>query len=226
MTRRLARAATALAAAGLIAGCTSVGPDYEPPQTEVPGAWSGPAGGGLVADPAELESWWQRLDDPVLDDLVLRARDGGLDLKTALARVAESRALLGVAGADRLPTVDATGAWESRAESRNTPVGEFIPDFSQYSVGFDAAWELDLWGRVRRSIEAAGADYEASLEDARDVAVTVAAETAVAYVDLRAFQKRTEIARTNLALQEQTLGLVQARFDAGLVRAELRGRHH
>ena len=213
----LAVAALVAAALGPLAGCTAVGPDYEPPETDVPAAWSGPQGGGLVANPAELEGWWQRLDDPVLDDLVLRARDGGLDLRTALARVAESRALLGVAGADRLPTVDATAAWESRAESVNTPVGAFIPDFSQYSVGFDAAWEIDLWGRVRRSIEAAGADYQASLEDARDVAVTVAAETAVAYVDLRAFQKRTDIARTNLALQEQTLDLVRARFEAGLV---------
>jgi len=215
MTRPLLLAAAT--AVALAAACTAVGPDYEAPAAEVPAAWSPPAGGGLVANPAELEGWWRRLDDPVLDDLVLRARDGGLDLKTALARVAESRALLAVAGADRLPTVDATGAWEHRAESANTPVGEFFPDFGQYSVGFDAAWELDLWGRVRRSIEAAGADYQASLEDARDVAVTVAAETAVAYVDLRAFQRRAEIARTNLALQDQTLDLVRARFEAGLV---------
>jgi NodT family efflux transporter outer membrane factor (OMF) lipoprotein len=215
--RRAAPALVTVALLGAAAGCSAVGPDYETPETQVPAAWSGPAGGGLAADPAELEGWWRKLDDPVLDDLVLRARDGGLDLQTALARVAESRALLAVAGADRLPTIDATGAWEHRAESVNTPVGEFFPDFGQYSVGFDAAWEIDLWGRVRRSIEAAGADYQASLEDARDVAITVAAETAVAYVDLRAFQRRTEIARTNLELQQQTLDLVRTRFEAGLV---------
>ncbi|HZL99316.1 MAG TPA: efflux transporter outer membrane subunit, partial [Planctomycetota bacterium] len=88
---------------------------------------------------------------------------------------------------------------------------------TRYGAGFVASWELDVWGRVRRSVEAAGADFEASVEDARGVVVSVTAETAASYVQFRGFQRRVEIARTNVALQEQTRELVQARFEAGLV---------
>jgi NodT family efflux transporter outer membrane factor (OMF) lipoprotein len=201
----------------LVAACTVVGREYEPPAAPVPDGWRYGAAPGLVQEPAELAGWWRRLEDPVLDDLVERAVRQGLDLREALARVREARALRGVAAADRFPTVDATLAYERSGESENTPLGGFVPDAGVYSGGFDASWELDLWGRVRRSVEAAEADLAASFEDARDVAVIVAAETALHYVELRAFQRRLEIAHTNVALQEETLELVRARFDAGLV---------
>jgi NodT family efflux transporter outer membrane factor (OMF) lipoprotein len=153
----------------------------------------------------------------VLDSLVERALGEGLDVRSALARVHEARALRGVAAADRYPTVDAVGTYEHREESLNTPFGQFLNETDITSLGFDAAWELDLWGRVRRSVEAADAELLATVEDARDVAVVVAAETARTYVELRAFQRRVEIARTNVSLQEQTLELVRARESAGLV---------
>ncbi|HVS19744.1 MAG TPA: efflux transporter outer membrane subunit [Planctomycetota bacterium] len=196
-------------------GCTAVGPDPEPPQADLPAAWRD--SDQLPARPAELERWWERLDDPVLDALVERALGEGLDVRAALARVREARALRGVSAADRYPTVDAFGVYEHREESVTTPFGPFAPETDIHTLGFDATWEVDLWGRVRRSVEAADADLAANIEDARDVAVVVAAETARTYVELRAFQRRVEIALTNVSLQEQTLELVSAREGAGLV---------
>jgi NodT family efflux transporter outer membrane factor (OMF) lipoprotein len=198
-----------------ILACTTVGEDHEAPQAEVPATWrEAPA---FAAQPVALERWWQRLDDPLLDQIVERAVGEGLDLRAALARVDEVRALRGVAAAQRLPQVDAFGVYEHRNESETTPFGPFAPETDITTLGFDATWEVDLWGRVRRSVEAADADVAASEEDARDAAVIVAAETARTYVELRAFQLRLEIARRNVSLQEQTLELVSARESAGLV---------
>jgi len=210
-----ARSALVLAPALLFA-CAAVGPDYDAPAKDVPPGWR-EAGAGLAPGEADLAGWWRRLQDPVLDGLIERATRQGLELREALARVREARALRGIADADRFPTMDLDLAYERRGGSENTPLGGFVPDSDLFSAGFDTAWELDLWGRVRRSIEAADADLAASVEDARDVAVTVAAETARNYVELRAFQARLAVARRNVALQEETLALVRTRFDAGLV---------
>jgi NodT family efflux transporter outer membrane factor (OMF) lipoprotein len=199
------------------AACTTVGPDYAPPTAQVPAAWQEPPSAGLTDGALDTALWWQRLDDPVLDDLVERAVTRGLDLRAALARVREARALRGVASGERFPAVGAAGSYEHREESTNTPFGAFISQTDIHSVSLDASWELDLWGRLQRSLEAADAQLEATVEDARAVLVAVAAETAAAYVDLRALQARLAIARTNVELQERTLALVQARFDAGLV---------
>jgi NodT family efflux transporter outer membrane factor (OMF) lipoprotein len=201
----------------LAVGCNAVGPDYEPPQAELPEQWREARESGFGTGEDPLVSWWSRLGDPVLDSLVERALHQGLDLREALARLREARALRGIAASERFPTVDGILAYERRGESENTPLGQFVPDSDLYSAGFDASWEVDLWGRVARSVEAADADLAASVEDARDVAVSLAAETAVTYVDLRSLQKRVAIARTNIELQEQTLDLVESRFEAGLV---------
>ncbi len=209
--------ALALGAAILAAGCAAVGPDYQPPEAAVPAVWRAETASGLTAGDAELAHWWRRLEDPVLDALVERVTHQGLDLREALARVREARALRGVAAADWYPTVDADLSYRRVGESENTEFGGFVSDSDLYAAGFDAAWEIDLWGRVRRSVEAADADLQATIEDARDVEVTLVAETAANYVQLRAFQARVAIARTNVALQEETLALVQARFEAGLV---------
>jgi len=207
-----------LAAAALLLGaCITVGPDHEPPARELATEWRASAEGTLPSAPAELAAWWQRLEDPLLDALVTRALVGSLDLRVALARVREARALRGLAEGELYPTVDGQLAWRRSGESDNTPLGGFVPDHDVTSAGFDAAWELDLWGRVRRSIEAADADLAVTVEDLRGVAVTVAAEVARSYVELRAFQRRLELARRNVELQQETLALVSARQEAGLV---------
>lgn len=210
----------AAAALLLVLGCRVVGSDYVAPETPLPAEWREPEAGpasGLSSGSAELAAWWQRLEDPLLDELVARATRENQDLHEALARLREARALRGVAEGERYPSVDAGVSYERRGESKNTPLGEFVPDTDTYRLGFDAAWELDLFGRIARLIEAADADLAASAEDVRDVAVLVAAETARAYIELRSFQTRLALARTNVSLQEQTLELVQARFDSGLV---------
>jgi NodT family efflux transporter outer membrane factor (OMF) lipoprotein len=199
------------------AGCTVVGRDYETPESTLPAGWREATAAGIAPRAAELSEWWTQLHDPVLDGLVERAMQGGLDVREALARVREARALRGVSAADRWPTVDANASYVRQGESDNTPFGSFVPDSDLYTVGLDAAWELDLWGRVRRSVEAADADLEATIEDARDTLVTLAAETALSYVELRAFQQRLAIARQNVELQQSTLDIVRSRYDAGLV---------
>ena len=212
MVRALAAGLLALAAA-----CGALGPDHETPEASVPASWREEPGSGLAPGTAELAGWWRRLDDPVLEDLVERAARQSLDLRGSWARLREARALRGVAGAERLPSLDGGLSYQRRGESDSTPLGGFVPDHDLWTAGLDAAWEIDLWGRIRRSVEAADAELAASVEDLRDVAVSVAAETAIHYVDLRAFQRRLAIARSNVDLQEQTLELVRARFEAGLV---------
>jgi NodT family efflux transporter outer membrane factor (OMF) lipoprotein len=209
--------AGAASALVLALACSAVGPDHVAPERAVPAAWTAADGDALSGATAELTAWWQRFDDTVLDELVARAVHGSLDLREALARIREARALRGFAAGERFPTVDGTAGWRRSGESDNTPFGPFVPDHDITSLGFDAAWELDLWGRVRRSVEAADAELAATVEDARFAAVTVAAEVAREYVDLRAFQRRLALARTNVELQEQTLDLVRGRFESGLV---------
>jgi outer membrane protein, multidrug efflux system len=201
----------------LVAACASVGEDYEVRELELPAQWQAADGEKLRGEDTELAAWWRKLGDPALDGLIERAARGSLDLREAFARLREARALRGDAEGELFPELDAKAGFLRRGESKNTPLGLFVPDNGVYSVGFDASWEVDLWGRVRRSIEAADADVDASVENVRDVAVAVAAETARNYIELRAFQLRLAIARDNVSLQEQTLALVRGRFDAGLV---------
>jgi NodT family efflux transporter outer membrane factor (OMF) lipoprotein len=206
-----------LATSLVLTACTSVGPDYEAPVASTPPEWR--EGAGTAYDPTTpaLAEWWSAFDDPVLDRLVMRAIEHGPDIREAIARLREARALRGVTGADQFPTLAASGSYARSGQSEFTPLGAEAPDSHLYVAGLDASWELDLWGRVRRAVEAADAELAAATEDARGVALAVAAETAVNYVELRAFQQRVGIARTNVRLQEQTLALVRARFDAGLV---------
>jgi multidrug efflux system outer membrane protein len=200
-----------LAMAWLLAGCAAVGPDYVPPDAKAPAKWNAPLEEGLAArgmDAQVLASWWTTLDDPLLASLEERAALGNLDLREATARVREARARRGVARADLFPSVDATG---SARRSRTSGAERDL-----YSAGFDSSWELDLFGGVRRSVEAAEADLGASEEDLRDVLVTLLSEVALNYVDVRSFQARLSIAQANLKAQEETYDITRWRFEAGL----------
>jgi NodT family efflux transporter outer membrane factor (OMF) lipoprotein len=198
------------------AGCFTVGPDYEAPTPEAPTEFR-EQNEALTSESADLSTWWRNFDDALLDDLIARATRQNLDLEEAMARIAEARALRGVAAAEQYPSLDLRAAYERRHDSENTPFGAFAVDWDRHTVGLDASWELDLWGRVRRSVEAADADLMGTIEAARAVLVTIAAETASTYVELRSLQQRLAIARNTIALQQQTLDLVRARFDSGLV---------
>jgi NodT family efflux transporter outer membrane factor (OMF) lipoprotein len=206
----------------LSAGC-AVGPDFKPPDTQVPATWAGPPPLPAIT-PAEkdLTRWWTVFDDKRLATLVEQAVESNLDLKLAEARVRQARAVRGIAQSFLGPTVDATASFQ-RSETSISPTTDAgrlggrteRVTTNQYFAGFDAAWELDIFGGVRRSVEAADADLQASVEARRDVLVTLTAEVARNYIDLRAFQQRTSIARQNLEAQKHSARLTRQRFEGG-----------
>jgi NodT family efflux transporter outer membrane factor (OMF) lipoprotein len=202
----------------ILQGCAAVGPDYEAPEIIMPDAWHESLVEGLESGDSNLHVWWKALNDPVLESLIQRAAEGNLDLKTAMARIEEARARRGVAEGEFYPDIDADVSYSREELSENVvPRGFRTEDQSLYSVGFDAAWEIDVFGRIRRSVESADAALQASVEDYRDVLVTLFAEVALNYTDVRSLQARLEVARENVQAQRETLELVETRFDAGLV---------
>lgn len=203
----------------LLAGCVSVGPEYLPPEISPPDKWNADLKDGLSSESAEpqaLASWWATLEDPTLTHLIERAIQGNIDLKEARARVREARARRGIFEADRFPTIDASGSGRYSRSSEDTGSGETR---ELYAVGFDAGWEIDLFGGIRRSVEAAQADLEASQDDVRDVLVSLLGEVALNYVEVRTLQARLAVAEANLEAQAETYQLTVFRFEAGLTTA-------
>ena len=209
--RRGACVAALLAVA--LGGCAAVGPDYSEPQLAVPAGWS--AGTGTDAmDAALLARWWHGFGDPVLDRLVADALAANLDLAQARARLREARARRGVAGAALAPSVDAS---LSGSRSRSSGQSGSGSTRELYSAGFDASWELDVFGGLRRSVEAAQADLEASVESLSDTRVSLAAEVALNYIDLRTAEQRLAIAEESIAYRGENHQIIRWRQQAGLV---------
>ncbi|BAU49195.1 RND transporter [Sulfurifustis variabilis] len=199
-----------------LGGCVTVGPDYAPPATQAPEAWRAGAAAGASAaptDPATLARWWSVLQDPVLTRLIERAASGSLDLRQAQARVREARARRGIASADRFPTLAAAASASRVRGSEETGTGATT---ELYAAAFDARWELDLFGSKRRALESATAGLEASVADAQDVYVSLLAEVALNYVEVRSFQTRLAIAEANLGTQTETYDITRWRAQAGL----------
>ena len=200
----------------ILAGCMSVGPDYTPPQVQVPVLWTAAPGAGLSTDAdgqQTLAGWWKALNDPILTDLIERAEKGNRDLIQAEGRVREARARRGISDADRFPTLQSSGSATRRRGSEETGSGK-TSEF--YSAGVDASWELDIFGGKRRALEASGASLEASEYDLRDVLVSLTAEVALNYIDTRAFQTRLSVAQSNLQTQSETFDIARWRNEAGL----------
>lgn len=203
---------TASALFALSLAACAAGPNYKTPDT-APAVLRNADPAAFVAANPEA-AWWRQFEDPVLDQVVTRALSSNLDLRIALARVAEARALFTDQRLDQLPRVGvAGGSVQSRQQQPGS--GEARVESETYQLGFDAAWEIDLFGRVRRGVEAAGAEADAARADLRDVQVTVAAEVARNYFELRGAQARLDVARRNLETQRDTVRITQARFDVG-----------
>jgi multidrug efflux system outer membrane protein len=214
-------------AALVIAGCT-VGPDYVAPETAMPERWGELPGDDSVAarqpsaptaEPVALAEWWTTFQDQTLNSLIERAVQANPDLRAAQARVREARAQRGIISADLFPTVDAFGSYSRSRTSENSfggPGGAPGTESDLYRAGFDASWEIDVFGGVRRNVEAADADIAASIEDRRDVLVTLLAEVAQNYVELRGFQRQIAIAQANLQTQRDTLQITRTRLEAGI----------
>ena len=205
---------------GLLHGCASVGPDYQAPEATTPDQWHQGLEQGLAGGEPDYRTWWTSLNDPVLDGLIARATEGNLDLRIAYARIMEVRGRLGIATGQRWPDVNAGGTVRRERISDGILDPVTTPQNRNdtfRSIGFDGSWEIDFWGRVRRSIESAGADYQASIEDYRGVLITLYAEVARNYVSVRTLQERIRLARENVQTQRGTLDLVIVRERVGLV---------
>ena len=227
----------ALSFAPLI-GCT-VGPDFKRPSPDVPAAWStsaSPASQGqtsqvTTAPVDHADTWWAGFNDPELTSLIARASAANLDAREALLRISEARAQRDVSAADRWPSLTADASAQINRLSETTPTGSLfskigqspglsgvsIPNpYDQYQLGFDASWELDLWGRVRRSVEAANAETAASVEDSRAVLISVLGDVGRAYIDLRGAQVGRRIVEQNIATERELLDLASQSRRAGL----------
>jgi NodT family efflux transporter outer membrane factor (OMF) lipoprotein len=207
-------------------GC-SVGPDYRAPATVMPPAWLEGQGATFDSQPVELARWWTEFNDPVLESLIERAVQSNLDLQAAAARVREARAALAVSESGAWPTVDVGASYSRNRSSENAvgsssqgavaaprPGADLEQDF--YRTGFDAEWEVDVFGGTRRRIEAAAANLNAAVEDRRGVLVSLVGEVAKNYIDLRGLQRRLAVAQANLQAQQESARLTKVRFDAGL----------
>lgn len=205
-------AGTALIAL-LLSGCAAVGPDYSKPHVAVPENWHAAHQAGPV-DADALAKWWTRLNDPVLERLITEALASNTDLAAARARLRQARALRALAGAQFYPTISASGSAQHSKFSGTTGAAG---SRNYFSAGFDAAWEPDIFGGLRRGAEAAQADLEATEASLHATQVSLVAEVAVNDVELRAYQGRLAIARANEATQAQTLQIAEWRAQAGLV---------
>jgi len=195
-----------------------VGVDYTAPSMITPDGWHQSLSTDLHSGSSSLERWWTRFDDPTLNRLIDVARESNRELAIAYERVDEARAARGVARSGLFPNVNASGLAERQRISENIgtpapPAGK-TEDF--FSTGLDANWEIDFFGGVRRSIEAADATVEGAEELYRDTLVSLLAEVAIAYVQLRTAEERIAVAQRNITNQQSSVELTQARLDAGL----------
>jgi len=200
----------------LLQGCR-VGPNYTPPAEHLPDQWHQSVVEGLDDGTSNLHTWWRNLDDPILDSLIDRATAGSLTLRQAYERIAEARGRLGVASGQRFPDIDGSGSIERRSTSEDFRLPGQQKTDTFYGTGFDATWEIDVFGRVSRTIESAEADYEATVEDYRDVLVVLLADVAFNYIEARALQLRLTYAESNVKTQKGTLKLTRDRYEAELV---------
>ncbi|MFH1136533.1 MAG: efflux transporter outer membrane subunit [Pseudomonadota bacterium] len=195
-------------------GCASVGPDYRPPAPDAPAKWhNGGAAVTAARDNKQLAEWWTVFDDPLLTRLVGMALEENLDLKKAKAAVREARASRGAAQAGLFPTATGSAAATRSRSSENNGSGDTDDLFS---LGFDASWELDVFGGVRRAVEAAEADLGAAEADLRDVLASLTAELGTNYIEARSRQARLAAAEQSLVSLGETVDLTQARFQTGL----------
>lgn len=199
----------------LLAGCV-VGPDYQTPILAMPPSWSGQKPTKPV-QPGQLSRWWQRLRDPELNTLVEEAVAGNLDVATAKAKIREARASYRQSAGTLLPSVDGSGS-ATRNKSAETTSGSDAT-YSEYQAGFDASWELDLFGATRRGVEAARYGLDASQEELRSTLLTLVGDVASYYTQARGYQARIALARRSASSQRQTAELTRTMAQAGTATA-------
>ena len=238
----LATAVLPLLCCGTLGGCT-MGPDFKSPSWPAPSAWNSTPAKPAASRPevAPIDpAWWSLFHDDELTALEQRVAKENLDVRVATIRLAESRAQLGIVSADKYPTFESNASYQRQKASNNGVFsglgtdavgsggngaagsaaggvkGGSLAAFDTYQYGFDASWEVDLWGKVRRSVEASNSDVTASAEARRDTLLTSLAEVARDYLQLRGVQARLDIARNNLKTAQESQELTRERAEGGV----------
>ena len=219
MAMRRAGLASALVTS-LLAGCSLVGPDFATPDAKLNPGWLDSGESRIVAEPGENAQWWRTFDDPALTALVERGYQQNLPLQAAGAQVLQARAQLAIAIGEQYPQQQqAVGSLlheRESARSPGAPIGDAsLLEYSTDTLGVQAAWEIDLWGKFRRSVELADATLAASVANYDDVLVSLTADLATAYLQLRTLQQQRAVALANVKVQEEGLQIATARFRGG-----------
>src|SRR5450631_189797 len=231
-TRKVALSAVFTLIVTLLASCT-VGPNFVRPTPAVPPHWSARATSTVTEQSADFRAWWSAFDESMLTSLIERAASSNLDLRSAMLRIDEARAQRAISAAAYWPTLSVDAAFSRQRLSETTPTGSLfssvgklplpggtsisIPNpYDQYQLSANASWEIDLFGRVRRSVEAADANVQVSVEDQHSVLISVLADVAQSYLELRGAQARLHTAKESLATIEELLDLTRQRRAAGM----------
>lgn len=211
-------AAPILALAG-VGGC-AVGPDFKTPEAPINPTWNAKDDPRIATDTAADARWWSAFNDPALDRLIELAYQQNLPLQVAGLRIVEARAQLGIATGNQYPQLDAFGSAAAvgltQQQANIVSPDRLSRNFISYQVGFDAAWELDFWGKYRRGVQAEAASLLATVADYYSALVSLTAEVARTYATIRTFEVLVEQARENVRLQEEALRITESRFRNGV----------
>lgn len=201
----------------LLAGCTSVGPDYVRPGSPLGPAWYQAESAGFATTPQEEAAWWKLFGDPELDRLVELAQSSNNTLELAGLRVLESRATLAIATGLQYPQsqlmAGGATALSASENAANTAAGDL--DYIQYDLGVAATWEFDFWGKYRRGIEAADAAYRAAIASYDEATVLLTGQVVLAYLTIRTIEEQIRITRDNVASQQRSFDIVDVQFENG-----------
>jgi NodT family efflux transporter outer membrane factor (OMF) lipoprotein len=210
-----------LGLSGMLLGGCKCGPEFQPPREDMPVGWAGvatpttPQRSATTTNVADIAQWWETFNDPMLTRLVQDAVSTNLDLQIARTRVREARASRGIAAGGLWPAASASAAYQRTRAAVQVTQNQGAQDL--FVAGLDAVWELDVFGGLRRNVESAGATVLAAQESARDAQVSLVAEVALNYSQLRGAQQQIIIAQDNLKAQRHTADITRQRFNAGLV---------
>ncbi|MGO9170790.1 MAG: efflux transporter outer membrane subunit [Rhodomicrobium sp.] len=196
----------------MLCGCAA-GPDFEPPHIALAEQWT--HGSQLPArlDARALSLWWKAFDDPLLGQLMDEAIAGNLDVTSAKAKIREARAARREAAAGLFPVAEGSASAQRIQTAASPSVIRTLSN--QFQGGLDASWELDFFGAIARSVEAASYGAEAAGDDLRAALLTLSGDVAANYIEARGYQARIELARRTVASQRETAGLTRAKFEAG-----------
>ncbi|MBI9016464.1 MAG: efflux transporter outer membrane subunit [Phycisphaerae bacterium] len=198
-------------------GCM-VGPDFQKPQLKPDNSWSESVANNQIdsSTQASTENWWKLFNDTTLNTLIEKAGKDNLSLQVAGLRILEAQALRGIAKGYQLPQMQQINASYAKRNNSEKDANQMpVSEYSDYRASFDVAWELDVWGKYRRSIQAADAQLGTTIMTYNDAWVSMTSEIALAYTELCAFDKRIELLEKNIEIHAGTLKLVQAKYDAG-----------